>query len=327
MDSEYLPTTIEHKLIQSLKTWVGGTYIGDDCAVLPGQTLITADTLVEGTHFLLGSTSLADLAWKAIAVNLSDIAAMAGKPRYAMVSLTIPPYFQMRQFKELYCSLVECARSFRTEIVGGDLTAGPILILAITIIGETHEVGCLTRSAAKPGDLVAVTGDFGASAAGLWALGSGLAKFSYVKERHCRPQPRLNESWALVKSTNGQGALMDASDGLADALVQISQASAVGMEIELDLVPVHEQTKAVALLAQVELSDWLLFGGEDYELVFCLDEKDFSTLSKSVDYCFTAIGRVTKSKGVNVSKAGRPYPPLDLGRSFQHWEQKDDHER
>lgn len=325
MTSTYFPTTFEQRLIQSIKEWVGGDYIGDDCAILPGLSLVTADTLVEGTHFLLEKTSLLDLGWKALAVNLSDIAAMAGRPRWAVVSLTIPSSLSTRKIKDLYCALVECAQTFHTEIVGGDLTAGPVLSLAITVIGESHELGCLRRSGAKPGDVVAVTGDFGASAAGLWVVQEGLSGFSYVKTKHWRPKPRLSDAWALIASTGERGALMDASDGLADALVQISQASGVGMEIELNLIPFHRQTEEVALRAQVSLDDWLLYGGEDYELVACLSKEAFQSLSSSSNCSFKAIGRVTDSKCVAVTKAGHPHLPLDLRKAFQHWERKNDY--
>src|SRR5579885_3060320 len=135
--------TSEQKLIEAIKSWVGESFIGDDCAVLPGRALVTSDSLVEGTHFSLSWTSLADLGWKAVAVNLSDIAAMAGRPRHLVVNLTMPPGFALRQCRELFLSMAGCARAYRSDIVGGDLTCGPLLVLSVTVLGEAHERGCL----------------------------------------------------------------------------------------------------------------------------------------------------------------------------------------
>src|SRR5262249_38084351 len=151
------------------------------------------------------------------------IAAMAGRPRYLIVSATLPPYFSKEKFKHLYKAMVECARTYRTTIVGGDLTTGPCLHITVTALGDEHENGCILRSGAKAGDVSAVTGDFGASRAGLHLLTAGLSgdveslrlSGSHCILKHLRPAPRLCESWALVRQTRGRAAMMDASDGLA----------------------------------------------------------------------------------------------------------------
>ncbi|SRR5579885_261442 len=309
--------TSEQKLIEAIKSWVGESFIGDDCAVLPGRALVTSDSLVEGTHFSLSWTSLADLGWKAVAVNLSDIAAMAGRPRHLVVNLTMPPGFALRQCRELFLSMAGCARAYRSDIVGGDLTCGPLLVLSVTVLGEAHERGCLRRSGAQPGDAVIVSGDFGAGAAGLWALTQEIPGFERVVARHRRPLPRLCESWALVRQTGDRGALMDASDGLADALVQLSRASAVGMRVDLSRVPIHEQTRQAAERAGVDPLDWALYGGEDYELVATVAAADWETMRQSPENPFVAIGTVTHGREVAVEgAAGRQ---LDLTRSYQHW--------
>jgi len=309
--------TVEQELIEAIKGFVGDSFIGDDCAVLPGQMLATSDSLVEGTHFLLPRTTAADLGWKAIAVNLSDIAAMAGRPRHILIDLSMPADFPGRLFRSLFQSMSECARTYRTTIVGGDLTRGALLTISVTALGEVHERGCLRRSGARPGDIVAVTGDFGASAAGLFVLEHGLGGYPHCRQRHCRPLPRLCESWALVRQTGSRGALMDASDGLADALIQVARASRVGMEIELDAVPVHRETVALAKLACVDAYRWALYGGEDYELVAAIPPSVWSDWQQAPDNPFQAIGAVTDSGRVVVK--GDAERELDPSQSFQHW--------
>lgn len=315
---QYLRTP-EQRLIAAIKDWTGDSSIGDDCAELPGQTLVTVDTLVEGTHFLRPLISLRDLGWKAIAVNLSDIAAMAGRPRYLLVSLTLPESLKTAEFRQLYQGMLECARAHRVRIAGGDLTRGPIMVISVTVLGEAHENGCLRRSGARPGDVVAVTGDFGASAAGLWALTTGIDGFTALKQRHCRPVPRLTEGWLLASEAGSRGALMDASDGLADALVQISAASGTGVEVDLELVPVAMETLRAAQSAGVCPLDWAMYGGEDYELVACLPGSTWDRLGGLSKNPFTAIGEVTASGTITLKNYGASGPGIDLARGFQHW--------
>jgi len=305
-------------MIASIKQWTGEHLIGDDCALLPGQTLVTADTLVEGTHFLTNLISMSDLGWKAVAVNLSDIAAMSGRPRFVIVSLTLPETFRESEFAKLYEGMIDCARAYRTRIVGGDLTRGPCLSLSLTVLGDVHEKGCILRSGAQVGDVVVVTGTFGASAAGLWILQNETAGFNQCRRAHVRPLPRLCESWALVRQTGGRAALMDASDGLADALIQISGSSSVGMEIDELAVPISAETREVARLAQGNAIDLALYGGEDYELVGCLSPSDWYNLQQSNDNPFNEIGRVVEGSEV-LLRGKNGTVALDLSRTYQHW--------
>jgi thiamine-monophosphate kinase len=192
--------------------------------------------------------------------------------------------------------------------------------VSVTAIGDVHESGCLTRANAKAGDVVVVTGDFGASAAGLSLLNKTIneqKKYPYVFQRHVRPIPRLCESWALVRQTGNRASLMDASDGLADALVQIARASQVGIEVNQLDIPIHDQTKVVADICQVDPLEWALYGGEDYELVGTLPEEVW--LKWKDNNPFTAIGKVTASPGV-VLNTGPKKIALDLKKSFQHWQ-------
>jgi thiamine-monophosphate kinase len=313
--------TREHRLIAKIKEWTGERLIGDDCAVLPGQTLVTADTLVEHTHFVIPGISYADLGWKSIAVNLSDIAAMCGRPRFAIVNLTLPPHVRELEIEHLFGGIIECARQYRCRIVGGDLTRGDMIVISITLLGEGHESGVALRTGAKAGDVVVCTGDFGASAAGLWLMQRGqTARFPHAAQKHFRPLPRLCESWSLMRATGGRLALMDASDGLADALVQIAHASQVGMRIDAASLPVHAETKTIAAEAKVDVMDWILYGGEDYELVGTIAPDKWKLLQESPHNAFVRIGTVTeKREEVLLERPGADPLPVQLEKTYQHW--------
>ncbi len=316
--------SLEQERIADIKRLIGDRFIGDDAAILPYGYLASVDTLVEGVHFPRAPRDLPSLGWKSAAAGLSDIAAMGGRPLYMLVAISMPAGFGRASFLSLYQGLQDCAQMYRTAIVGGDLTAGSALTITVCIIGQTHECGALRRSAAQPGDLVAVSGDLGASRAGLFLVEERQEGYSYCRQRHLRPQPRLQEGWLLAHISAGRATLMDASDGLADALVQIARASDVGMEVEIERIPFHDQTAAVAKISGVSLADWLLYGGEDYELVACLSEESGKELvgeGKAAGLAsFSIIGRVTadRTRGVRVSQAGR-FSQVDLKKAFQHW--------
>lgn len=360
MKSLYSLETPEHQLVERIKGWTGSRYIGDDCAVLSAGLLVTSDTLIEGTHFRLQTTSLGDLGWKAIAVNLSDIAAMAGRPRHLLISVGFPASMSDVSIEALYSGFVDCARTYRICIVGGDIVKARDLTIGVTVLGEVHEHGVLTRRGAQAGDLIVVTGDFGASAAGLHLLESGVesvddgrvnetptrdsadrceggrtgpryrsvttvasqlqtgSQLDYCVTRHRRPLPRLCESWALNRAAHGRGALMDASDGLADALFQIAKSSNVAMRVDLKKVPVHDETLETAQKAARDPLDWMLYGGEDYELVACISEESWQTLSGLDHNPFKAIGTVEAGNGVVLDYGDQSGPGLDLNKCFQH---------
>ncbi len=324
-ESEYL--TREHRLIKAIKDWTGERLIGDDCAILPGGQLVTSDMLVEGTHFIIPGISFEDLGWKSAAVNLSDIAAMGGRPRFAIVNLALPDGVAESDIEHFYRGLIDCTRAYRCRVVGGDLTHAEHTIVSLTIIGDVHENGVMQRSGARCGDVILTTGDFGASAAGLHLSlqrSPGHARngqnMSYCLKRHFRPLPRFCEAWALLRQTAGQGAMMDASDGLADALVQISRLSGTGMDIEESSIPIHEQTRQAAAAAAVEPLEWALYGGEDYELVATVRPDDWTALKGSPHNPFTPIGKVTDRRGqVMLKRTSGSTQPVSLEHTFQHW--------
>jgi thiamine-monophosphate kinase len=293
--------TREQVLVKKIKEWTESSFIGDDCAVLAGGKLVSTDTLVEGTHFRLDFTDWRQLGWKSCAVNLSDIAAMAGRPRYLTVALTLPPESNFpgghleESLEQFYRGFGQCAKTFGAEIVGGDLTVGPTLVVNVTAIGDSHEAGVLMRSGAQPGDVVIVSGNFGSSAAGLEILLRG-AKSSGRQEllaAHLEPSPRFAEAWQLVEQVGSRGALMDASDGLGDALWQIAEQSKVDIEVDLAALPLNAVMTDFARACQVDPYQWALYGGEDYELVATISAADWQ--KNEADFPFKKIGVVLAS--------------------------------
>jgi thiamine-monophosphate kinase len=253
--------------------------IGDDAAAWmpsPGTlTVATTDSLVEGVHFDLRTTSWTDLGWKALAENVSDVAAMGCRPRYALVALGLPGGHRAADVEELYGGLRECAQAFGCAVVGGDVVRAPCVVLQVTLLGESLSVSSSTdgrplleRSGARPGDVVAVTGPLGGSAAGLRLLTAERQPTNLrgpaeaLLRAHRRPTPRVAAGIALVEA--GVRCAIDVSDGLVADVGHICERSGVDAEIWVDQVPVHPDARAVF---GEEALTMALAGGEDYELV------------------------------------------------------------
>ena len=314
--------TREHRLIEYIKQITAESLIGDDCAVLPGQQLVSSDMLVEGQHFLLPQMSFCDLGWKSMAVNLSDIAAMGGIPEFALVNIGLPSRLSDEEFRLLYLSLNECASRFGTRIIGGDLTGSDALVISITVLGRAHPHGVFLREAARPGDLVIATGDFGASALGLALMLKGELSSpasACAVLRHCRPQPRLAEAQKLADLVcPARIACMDTSDGLADALCQISTASNVSLQISAAQIPVEPQIAGLALKLGLDPLELALYGGEDYELLACIPESAWAGLSPTG--MFELIGQVESGKDVILTGLTSGPVVIDQKKTFQHWQ-------
>jgi thiamine-monophosphate kinase len=235
----------------------GELWVGDDAAVVEvpgGPLLLAADSVVDGVHFSLRWSSYADVGWKAMAVNLSDIAAMGGRAHRALVTVAGP---EGTDLDGLYDGILEAADAYDCPVVGGDLTSAPGLVITVALTGGLA-VGVsrpVRRDGAAPGDLLLVTGALGASAAGLAALGRGEDGARTVAA-HRRPRPRLAEGALAARS--GASAMIDVSDGTAIDLWRLAVAS--GLSAELDDLPVADGATPLEALA----------GGDDYELVFAL---------------------------------------------------------
>ncbi len=298
--------------------------IGDDAAVWHGDTsiqLATVDSLVQDVDFTLRMISWEELGWRAMAANLSDIAAMGGLPHYALVSLALPGHTEVKDVKALYRGMIELARQFQLAIVGGDISSAPILIINITIIGSTggKDKPVLTRSAARPGDRVAVTGFLGAPAAGLEMLSQHLSleveAMASLKRAFLKPYPRIAEGQILVE--HGVRAAIDISDGLISDLRHICRASKVGARIEVERVPVQPAVKASFGDRALELA---LSGGDDYELLFTASAEVIDKVKGAASCPITVIGEVTADKAGEITLVDAKGNPLDIPRAgWEHF--------
>lgn len=274
--------------------------IGDDAAAWRGDTstqLATVDSFIQDIHFTPGMASWNELGWKALATNLSDIAAMGGVPRYALVSLALPDDTEVEDVTALYQGMIELAQQFGVAIAGGDTSSAPLVAISITVVGSTgnQDNRILTRSAAKPGDRVAVTGYLGAAAAGCEMLTNQLQfdpeATATLRTAFLHPYPQINEGQLLV--AQGVKTAIDISDGLIADLTHICKASQVGARIEVDRVPVQANVKANFGNRALELA---LSGGEDYELLFTAPAEVIDKVKTAADCPITVIGEITADK-------------------------------
>ncbi|MDD5558105.1 thiamine-phosphate kinase [Candidatus Methylomirabilis sp.] len=263
--------------------------IGDDCAVLRPTAgrdlLLTTDLLVDGVDFTRQTTTPFRLGRKAMAVNLSDIAAMGGLPRAALVALAIPPEEEIEFIDELYRGLREEGAQFAVEVIGGDLSASATLTIGVTLVGEVEAGRAVTRSGAKPGERIWTTGRLGAAAAGLVALRAGCRlrddqietsfdvsislreALTQTIERHLCPIPRIREGRALAQA-GVASAMIDLSDGLASDLAHLCRESEVSAKIREDQIPIDQAASVVAQRFGQDPLAMALQGGEDFELLF-----------------------------------------------------------
>jgi thiamine-monophosphate kinase len=248
--------------------------IGDDAAswkTNEAVTLATTDTMVDGVHFSTEHLSWKDIGWKAIAVNISDIAAMGGTSLYALVTLGLNPDKEVDDVIALYEGMLSACREYTVRIVGGDLVRSSVDFVTIALTGE-HSNGGLTRGSMQTGDLIAVTGHLGSSAAGLALMTNGIKGWHADRElliqSHIHPIPRIMEARILVE--NNIKAAMDISDGLLIDLKRFCESSSVGADIYSDSIPIALEVHKVF---PNDALAFALSGGEDYELLFSGSEE------------------------------------------------------
>lgn len=255
--------------------------IGDDTAVLQfgNQTLLwTADMLIEGVHFRLDWIDAWSLGWKSLAVNLSDIAAMGGEPIGALLSLALPPDYTADWLDEWIAGFTECARAYRTPLLGGDTNRAERMVIDVSVLG-TVSGRPMRRRGAQTGDAILVTGALGGSRAGLEALQAGKGTAVDLTP-HFRPTPRL-EVGSLAR-TLGATAMMDLSDGLAADLPKLLRASNKGAVIWRPAIPVHDAALRWAQVHHVDPVAFALAGGEDYELLITAPPTATPTLLEQI---------------------------------------------
>ena len=299
---ERLPTTGGDALVAS----------GDDAAVarVDGPVVVSVDSLVEGVHFTRPAFSMQAIGKKALGAALSDLAAMGAEPLHAYVVVGIPDDTDGDAVLELADGLAESARRNGVSILGGDVTRAPSLMLSVTVVGrETEGCPAVTRSAAQPGDLVAVTGTLGGAAAALALMAAGDEAPEGLLDRQLDPVPRLGEGMALARV--GASAMIDLSDGLLADAAHIARSSGVTIHLETDRLPVDPRIEQAGLTA-AEAKDLAMSGGEDYELLACVDA-DSIELARSECSCdLTVIGRVGADEGLLLvdAESGEPLPPI-----------------
>lgn len=265
--------------------------VGDDVAVLrtSGERLLlaTCDIQLEGAHFLRDRITPTQLGRKALAINLSDIAAMGGTPKYALISLGLPPETEVATVDELYAGLRAEAEGAGVAIVGGNMSRSPRgLVVDIFLLGEVAPEHLMLRSGARPGDAVLVTGTLGDAAAGLAllldkALRPDEAHAASVKAAFLTPTPRLAEGQAIAR-TGLATAMIDLSDGLASDIGHICERSQVGVRVWAERLPISLAAREVAALAGRDPLEWALAGGEDYELCFTAPPEAVEALRAAV---------------------------------------------
>lgn len=292
-------------------------YLFDDCALIEKDLVVTSDTIVEDIHFDLRNYKPKEIGWKALAVNLSDIASMGAKPLYALVSLSLPKNIDLRFTKELYSGIQTCAKKYKTQVIGGNLTSSKEISITITLIGKTKNPAL--RKNARPGDLVFCTGTFGDAAAEYLLLKSDTGtchdKNLLVKTLKM-PIPQIDLGQKIVSSCT-RVSMMDASDGLADCLIQISNESNVKIIIDENKIPTSKDFKSACKTLKKDPLMLSLYGGEDYQLVGTISKNDYKKIKKFKS--IKIIGEVVKGKSAFLKQKNSKLVKLSMNKSFHHF--------
>lgn len=288
--------------------------IGDDCAVIKKDDrnvlLVTTDSLVEHVHFDLRYFSFIDLGKKALSVNLSDIAAMGGTPLYAFVSLAVPPKVNETNIADFYHGMNQVASEFSVAVAGGDISQSPnYFFINVAVVGEAKKNHVKYRSGAKAGDGIYVSGVLGSAAVGLTFFNKWRRVQNPYIQAIKNPRPRLYLS-RILAGLSQVHALIDISDGLVQDLSHILEASRVAARIEYDKVPRAPDFDVTCRSLRINPVDTLLAGGEDYQLLFTMEDSGWETLKK----------RIEPRKDIRITRIGEILPLKDQKEpgSFVH---------
>jgi len=301
--------------------------IGEDAAALKiseqNILLTTCDLLIEGIHFNLSLTDSYHLGRKSLAVNLSDLAAMGGTPRFFLVSLAIPPYISVEFIDDLYRGMMDLAEEFHTQLVGGDTNASPDkLMINITLLGDANPYQLLKRSGAQVGDSIFVTGTLGDATLGFFILEKDKKlnrplSLNALTSKHLSPYPRIKEGKTIAEN-HLASAMIDISDGLLADLRRILTLGKVGATIWISQLPLSREFKQYQdQHNHNRIIDFALKGGEDYELLFTaprIKEKELYALSQKLGVSISKIGEISSSRElIVVAQNQKPYPIDDQG--------------
>lgn len=311
--------------------------IGDDAAVLAGSELcrvVTSDMLLEGIHFDLSFSPLQHLGYKAVAVNISDLAAMNAVPKQITVNVGLSNRFSVEAVEALYSGIRAACENYKVDLVGGDTTASRSgLVLSVTAIGEVAKEEVVYRSGARKDDIICVTGDLGAAYLGLQLLARekeaykanpemqpDLESFKYLVQRQLKPEARTDIMFEMKELGVVPTSMIDISDGLASELLHLAKHSKLGMQVYEDKLPIDQQVFNVAVDDfKLDPITCAMNGGEDYELLFTIRQEDMEKLKNHADIHF--IGYVNEHAGEAhlVTKNGNVVPVRAQG--FTHFNQ------
>ena len=348
MNSTTVANLGEHALIERIRNRVPPVSsdvligIGDDAAVIKPDrgtvTVVTTDGLVEGTHFDRAFCSAPDIGHRALAVNLSDLAAMGAMPRQVLLSLVLPPKTLLFYLDQMIDTFLALAARHRTTLIGGNITAsastGPLFV-EVTAIGSAKRRGVLTRDGAQPGDIIYGSGSIGGAAAGLASLrrietdkqlpandqASYPSSMDACQQKYLRPSPRVRLGVALGRNRAAR-ACIDLSDGFGNAVHQLVTASNVGARIKADALPVHHEASCWFKSAGTDPLIEAICGGDDYELMFTAPQSYSGRLAhvkrQVGNLAITPVGVVTKERDIVLSRTGIDVP---VPHGFTHFRQ------
>jgi thiamine-monophosphate kinase len=299
--------------------------IGDDAAVITAGDdflLISTDMLVEGVHFDLAYTPIQHLGYKAVAVNVSDIAAMNGVAEQITVSIALSNRFSIEAVDALYAGIRSACDNYKVDLVGGDTTSSVLgLIISISVLGRVKKENVTYRSGAKVNDIICVTGDLGAAFMGLQVLERekqvyisnpdmqpDIEKYEYLVGRQLRPEARTDIVSDLSDAGVQPSSMIDISDGLASELLHIAKNSGVGIRIYDDKVPIDNVAFETAMEFNLDPLTCALNGGEDYELLFTISKEDQEKIKNHPDIHFIGYIHDRKDQNVLVTKEGNLFP-------------------
>lgn len=309
--------------------------IGDDAAVIDTggdtYTLVSSDMLVEGIHFDLSYVPLKHLGYKAVAVNVSDIAAMNGKPKQFTVSLGLSNRFPLEAIDELYAGMKQACINYNIDLVGGDTTSTRSgLVISITAIGEVKKDRIVYRNGAQENELICVSGDLGGAYMGLQVLEREKQVFmanpdmqpeldgkDYIVRRQLKPEARMDMIYDLEELGIQPTSMIDISDGLASELMHLCTQSQVGAILFEEALPIVTVTRDTSVEFSIDPTTSILNGGEDYELLFTVKQSDYDKLKKSAE--IIEIGYVLpKEKGVVLKTKGEQIIPINA-QGWKHF--------
>ncbi|MFN3378665.1 MAG: thiamine-phosphate kinase [Runella zeae] len=308
--------------------------IGDDAAVIDTGTdeylLVSTDMLVEGVHFDLSYAPLKHLGYKAIAVNVSDIAAMNGIPRQVTVSVGLSNRFSVEAIDELYAGIQAACEAYKVDLVGGDTTASRSgLVISVTALGVVEKSKIAYRNGAKPNDIICVTGDLGAAYVGLQLLEREKREFlenpnmqpqledkSYVVGRQLKPEARTDIVYELQDAGVVPTSMIDISDGLASEILHLCTQSGVGAQVFEENLPIADETYLANDEFKLSPLTGALNGGEDYELLFTIQQSDYEKIKNSPHISFVGFMTNQPDQVELITKGGGRFPIQAQG--WQH---------